>query len=169
MPTLFQTRLIALQRNLLNFAYSLTANRDDAYDLLQDTTLKVLDSESKYRNNTNFKGWVFTIMRNLFINNYRISVRNTVMTDSTDEQVLLNLSGESTGNEPEGAMTALEIRRALDSLPEDYRRPFSLFLQGYKYKEIAARYGLPLGTVKSRIFMARQRMQHLLASLKYDR
>lgn len=169
MPTLFQTRLIALQRNLLNFAYSLTANRDDAYDLLQDTTLKVLDSESKYRNNTNFKGWVFTIMRNLFINNYRISVRNTVVTDSTDEQVLLNLSGESTGYEPEGAMTALEIRRALDSLPEDYRRPFSLFLQGYKYKEIAARYGLPLGTVKSRIFMARQRMQHLLASLKYDR
>lgn len=134
MPTLFQTRLIALQRNLLNFAYSLTANRDDAYDLLQDTTLKVLDSESKYRNNTNFKGWVFTIMRNLFINNYRISVRNTVVTDSTDEQVLLNLSGESTGNEPEGAMTALEIRRALDSLPEDYRRPFALFLQGYKYK-----------------------------------
>ena len=169
MPTLFQTRLIALQRNLLNFAYSLTANRDDAYDLLQDTTLKVLDSESKYRNNTNFKGWVFTIMRNLFINNYRISVRNTVVTDSTDEQVLLNLSGESTGNEPEGAMTALEIRRALNSLPDDYRRPFSLFLQGYKYKEIAARYGLPLGTVKSRIFMARQRMQHLLASLKYDR
>ncbi|MBO4978028.1 MAG: RNA polymerase sigma factor [Muribaculaceae bacterium] len=169
MPTLFQTRLIALQRNLLNFAYSLTANRDDAYDLLQDTTLKVLDSESKYRNNTNFKGWVFTIMRNLFINNYRISVRNTVVTDSTDEQVLLNLSGESTGYEPEGAITALEIRRALNSLPDDYRRPFALFLQGYKYKEIAARYGLPLGTVKSRIFMARQRMQHLLASLKYDR
>ena len=64
----FQTRLLGIQRNLLNFAFSLTANRDDAYDLLQDTTLKALDNEDKYVENVNFKGWVFTIMRNLFIN-----------------------------------------------------------------------------------------------------
>ena len=67
----FQTRLMDLQANMLNFAYMLTSNRDDAYDLLQDTTLKALDNEDKYAEGTNFKGWVFTIMRNLFINNYR--------------------------------------------------------------------------------------------------
>ena len=68
--TAFQENLTKLQDNLLNFAYKLTSNRDDAYDLLQDTTLKALDNEDKYADNTNFKGWVFTIMRNLFINNY---------------------------------------------------------------------------------------------------
>ncbi len=67
----FQNKLMSLQGNLLNFAYMLTSNRDNAYDLLQDTTLKALDNESKYVDNTNFKGWVFTIMRNIFINNYR--------------------------------------------------------------------------------------------------
>ena len=65
----FQASLMQLQDNMLNFAYMLTSNRDDAYDLLQDTTLKVLDNEEKFAENTNFKGWVFTIMRNIFINN----------------------------------------------------------------------------------------------------
>ena len=57
----FQSNLMQLQGNLLNFAYMLTSNRDDAYDLLQDTTLKALDNEDKYAENTNFKGWVFTL------------------------------------------------------------------------------------------------------------
>ncbi len=74
--TTFQTRLMSLQANMLNFAYMLTSNRDDAYDLLQDTMLKVLDNRDKYTENTNFKGWVFTIMRNIFINNYRRVVRS---------------------------------------------------------------------------------------------
>ena len=72
----FQENLINLQSNLLNFAYMLTSNRDDAYDLLQDTTIKALDNEEKYAEGTNFKGWVFTIMRNIFINNYRRTVRS---------------------------------------------------------------------------------------------
>lgn len=71
----FQDRLLGLQDNLLNFAYMLTANREEAKDLLQDTTLKALDNEDKYIDNVNFKGWVFTIMRNIFINNYRRVVR----------------------------------------------------------------------------------------------
>ena len=84
----FQSNLMNLQSNMLNFAYMLTSNRDDAYDLLQDTTLKVLDNESKYAENTNFKGWVFTIMRNIFINNYRRTARAATMIDTTD-----NLAG----------------------------------------------------------------------------
>ena len=77
----FQEKLMGLQGNLLNFAYMLTSNRDDAYDLLQDTTLKALGNEDKYVENTNFKGWVFTIMRNIFINNYRRVARSaTVIT-----------------------------------------------------------------------------------------
>ena len=80
----FQTNLMNLQANLLNFAFMLTSNRDDAYDLLQDTTLKALDNEDKYAEGTNFKGWVFTIMRNIFINNYRRGVRAATIVDTTD-------------------------------------------------------------------------------------
>ena len=65
----FEERLVGLQGNLLNFAYQLTTNREQAEDLLQDTTLKALANEDKYVDNVNFKGWIFTIMRNIFINN----------------------------------------------------------------------------------------------------
>ncbi len=75
----FKNRLIGLQGNLLNFAYQLTANREQAEDLLQDTTLKALDNEEKYVDNVNFKGWIFTIMRNIFINNYRQTVRKATV------------------------------------------------------------------------------------------
>ena len=88
----FQTNLMDLQDNLLNFAYMLTSNRDDAYDLLQDTTLKAIDNRDKYADNTNFKGWVFTIMRNLFINNYRRASRAATMVDTTDNLYHLSLS-----------------------------------------------------------------------------
>ena len=97
----FQNNLMNLQSNMLNFAYMLTSNRDDAYDLLQDTTLKVLDNESKYAENTNFKGWVFTIMRNIFINNYRRTARAATMIDTTDNLYHLNLSQDSGLDSPE--------------------------------------------------------------------
>ena len=88
----FKSNLMALQSNLLNFAYMLTSNRDDAYDLLQDTTLKALDNEEKYAENTNFKAWVMTIMRNIFINNYRRTQRTATVVDTTDNLYLINLS-----------------------------------------------------------------------------
>ena len=87
--------LTKMQDNLLNFAMMLTSNRDDAYDLLQDTSLKVLANEDKYAEDTNFKGWVFTIMRNIFINNYRRVVRSATVIDTTDDLFHLNLSQDS--------------------------------------------------------------------------
>ncbi len=159
----FQANLISLQANMLNFAYMLTSNRDDAYDLLQDTTIKVLDNQDKYTENTNFKGWVFTIMRNLFINNYRRSVRQATMVDTTDNLIHLNLSQESGLDTPEGSYTAQEIQGAIDALPEEFRVPFSMMVAGYKYTEIAEEMNLPLGTIKSRIFFARKRLQERFA------
>ena len=67
----FTKALVGIQDDLLRFAYKLTADREDANDLLQETSLKALDNEDKYTPETNFKGWVYTIMRNIFINNYR--------------------------------------------------------------------------------------------------
>ncbi len=158
----FQTKLLDIQSNLLNFAYMLTSNRDDAYDLLQDTTLKVLDNEDKYVENTNFKGWVFTIMRNIFINNYRKVVRSATVIDQTEDLYHLNLPQESGFETPEGSVAAKEITAAIESFSDEYRIPFSMHVAGYKYNEIAEKMNLPLGTVKSRIFFARQRLQVML-------
>ena len=157
-----QTKLLAIQKNMLSFAYNLTSNRDDAYDLLQDTTLKVLDNQDKYVDNVNFKGWVFTIMRNIFINNYRKVVRSATVIDQTEDLYHLNLPQDSGFETPEGSIAANEIGDAINSFADEYRIPFSMHVAGYKYNEIAEQMNLPLGTVKSRIFFARQRLQEML-------
>ena len=162
----FQSNLMNLQSNMLNFAYMLTSNRDDAYDLLQDTTLKVLDNESKYAENTNFKGWVFTIMRNIFINNYRRTARAATMIDTTDNLYHLNLSQDSGLESPEESYGASEIGAAIESFSDEYRIPFSMHVAGYKYNEIAEHMNLPLGTVKSRIFFARKKLQERFADYR---
>ena len=162
----FQSNLMNLQSNLLNFAFMLTSNRDDAYDLLQDTTLKALDNEDKYPENTNLKGWVFTIMRNIFINNYRRSVRSATVVDTTDNLYHLNLSQESGFETPEESYGAGEITAAINEFSDEYRIPFSMHVAGYKYNEIADHMNLPLGTVKSRIFFARKKLQERFASYK---
>jgi RNA polymerase sigma-70 factor (ECF subfamily) len=162
----FQSNLMGLQANLLNFAYMLTSNRDEAYDLLQDTTLKALDNEDKYAENTNFKGWVFTIMRNIFINNYRRAGRAATVVDTTGNLYHLNLNQDSGLESPEDSYGASEISDAINSFPDEYRIPFSMHVAGYKYNEIAERMNLPLGTVKSRIFFARKRLQESFADYR---
>lgn len=158
----FQTRLLGLQNNLLNFAYQLTSNREQAQDLLQDTTLKALDNEDKYVDNVNFKGWIFTIMRNIFINNYRQNVRKATVIDQTEDLYHLNISQDSGLSTPEGSYAVKEISVALNSFSDDYRIQFNMFVAGYKYNEIAEAMNLPLGTVKSRIFFARKTLRKQL-------
>ena len=161
-----QAALMGLQSNLLNFAYMLTSNRDDAYDLLQDTTLKVLDNQEKYEEGTNFKGWVFTIMRNIFINNYRRASRAATVVDTTENLYHLNISQDSGIEAPENSFAAKEIQEAIDSFSDEYRIPFSMHVAGYKYNEIAEKMNLPLGTVKSRIYAARQSLQKRFADYR---
>ncbi len=162
----FHNSLMSLQANLLNFAYMLTSNRDDAYDLLQDTTLKALDNEDKYADNTNFKGWIFTIMRNIFINNYRREQRAATVVDTSDNLYHLNLSQDSGFESPEESFHANEITNAINEFPDEYRIPFSMHVAGYKYNEIAEQMSLPLGTVKSRIFFARKKLQERFADYR---
>lgn len=162
----FQKQLLDLQDNMLNFAFILTADREEARDLLQDTTLKVLDNQEKYTDNTNFKGWVFTIMRNIFINNYRRMVRNQTMVDKTEDLYHLSMPQESGFMTPEGAFNVKEITKVINNFPDEYRIPFSMHVAGYKYNEIAEKMNLPLGTVKSRIFFARQKLQSILKDYK---
>lgn len=150
----------------MNFAYQLTTNREQAQDLLQDTTLKALDNEDKYVDNVNFKGWIFTIMRNIFINNYRQTVRKATVIDQTEDLYHLNICQDSGLDTPDGSFAVQEISKAINSFSDDYRIPFSMHVAGYKYQEIAEKMHLPLGTIKSRIFFARQRLQSMLKDYK---
>lgn len=157
----FKTSVIGMQGNLLSFALKLTPNREEAHDLVQDTTLKALDNEAKFTDNTNFSGWMLTIMRNIFINNYRKKVRENTVVDTTEDLYHLNVSQEGVIT-PDGAYAAGEITTLLEGFPADYRQPFSMHVAGYKYEEIAEKLDMPLGTVKSRIFFTRKRLRELL-------
>ena len=162
----FRKDLISVQEELLRFAYKLTADKEEANDLLQETSLKALDNEDKYMPDTNFKGWMYTIMRNIFINNYRKTVRDQTFVDQTDNLFHLNFSQESGFDSTEGAYDLKEIHRVVNALPKDYRVPFAMYVSGFKYREIAEKLGLPLGTVKSRIFFTRQRLQNELKDFR---
>lgn len=163
----FQKNILNMQDNMFNFAMMLTANKDDAQDLLQDTTLKALDNQDKYVDNVNFKGWILTIMRNIFINNYRKIVRSQTIIDQTEDLYHLNLPQDSGFDMPDKAYSIKEINKAINHLSKDLKIPFSMFLAGYKYNEIAEILSMPLGTVKSRIFFARQELQAELKDYKY--
>ena len=158
----FRKDLIGVQAELLRFAYKLTANREEANDLLQETFLKALDNEEKYVPDTNFKGWMYTIMRNIFINNYRKIVRDQTFIDTTDNYYHLNLPQDSGFESAEGAYDLKEMHRIVNALPREHKIPLSMHVSGFKYREIAEKLGLPLGTVKSRIFFTRQRLQQEL-------
>ena len=155
----FKKNLLGVQEELLRFAYKLTADREEANDLLQETSLKALDNEDKYLPDTNFKGWMYTIMRNIFINNYRKIVRDQTFVDHTDNLYHLSMPQDSGFDSTEGAYDMKEIHRIVGLLPKEYRIPFAMHVSGFKYREIAEKLGLPLGTVKSRIFFTRQRLQ----------
>lgn len=164
----FESRLIELQNNMMNFALTLTSNREEAKDLLQETTLRALDNKDKYYENVNFKGWVFTIMHNIFVNNYRRIVRSQTMIDQTENLYHLNMPQDSGFDSPEGAFTMSEISKVINSFSDEYKVPFSMHVSGFKYEEIAQTLGLPIGTVKSRIFFARKRLQEMLKDYQYQ-
>ena len=164
---LFEQSLLGLQNNMMNFALSLTTNMEAAEDSLQETSLRVLNNREKYYENVNFKGWVFTIMHNLFVNNYRKIVRQQTVFDNTENLYHLNLPQDSGFDTPDGAFTVKEINKAINSFTDEYKVPFSMHVSGYKYKEIALHLGLPIGTVKSRIYFARQRLQKMLKEFRH--
>lgn len=163
----FERELVGLQSNMFSFALSLTADRTNAEDLMQETSLRVLNNKEKYKPDTNFKGWVFTVMRNLFINNYHRGVRTQNIIDDNADLSYLGAHTDSEGmGTPDHEVTLKEINKAIESLEDAYQVPFSLYLSGFKYKEISEQLELPIGTVKSRIFFARKRLQEQLRDFR---
>ncbi len=159
----FNQKVMGFRSALKYFAISLTQDRDDAQDLLQDTLYKAILYKERFTESTNLKAWLYTIMKNTFINNYRRSVKTRQIVDQTKDLYFLNIPQQNSEISPLSQIAHKDIKKALESLDESIRIPFLMYFEGYKYKEIADRFGLPIGTVKSRIFLARKR---LMVSLK---
>lgn len=163
----FNEALIGLENNLHAFAMSFTRNNDDAKDLTQETMLKAITYRNYYTPQTNFKAWVFTIMRNIFINQYRRKVKSgTIFDNSEDLKLLVNT--KDTSFSPMNSIIEKEIDKQIDKLEKDYKEPFELHFQGFKYKEIADQLEIPIGTVKSRIFIARKKLMSFLPDYNYS-
>ena len=157
--TRIEQELLKLKEYMYNFAFSLTLNKSDAEDLLQETFLKVLDNQEKFTQDVNFKGWVTTIMKNLFINNYRRVLQEQSILDTPEDRDGMEYLREMPLG-GDGILAEKEISRSIAALPEEYEKPFRMHLEGFKYEEIAQELALPVGTVKSRIFAARKRLQN---------
>lgn len=162
----FYKKIVSVQESMLTVALRLTANRDEARELMQETTLRVLSNREKYVENTNFKGWCYQIMKHIFINDYHRILRERFCLNKDAD--LYNLQEEyNYGLTTPGDPCDLEaINAAIDGLSEELRIPFSLYLAGFKYVEIAEQLGKPLGTVKNLIFTARQHLKKELVDFR---
>jgi RNA polymerase sigma-70 factor (ECF subfamily) len=144
---------------LHSFAFNLTKNSEDAKDLYQETAYRAMTNMDKFRPGTNLKAWLFTIMKNIFINNYRKKNKANTIVDSTDNLYYINSTVSAIDNRAESSIMMKELVRLIEKLDDSIRVPFLMHYQGYKYQEIADYLDLPLGTVKSRIFFARKELK----------
>lgn len=158
----FDNKFNKMSTLLHSFAYNLTKNGEDAKDLFQETAFRAMTNREKFRDGTNFKAWLFTIMKNIFINNYRKKVKANTIIDSTDNLYYINSSQNITDNKAESTMLMKELSSRIEKLDGSIRIPFMMHYKGFKYQEIAEELDLPLGTVKSRIFFARKELKQVI-------
>jgi RNA polymerase sigma factor (sigma-70 family) len=159
----FNQMLVTNTEFLKPFAFTLTRDNETAKDLLQETMFRALSNKDKYYAGTNIKAWLYTIMRNIFINNYRRKVKQNTIFDSTPNDFLLNYQQATVSNDAEASLKMKEIQNAIHELPEIFKSPFILYFEGYKYHEIAHILSEPLGTIKSRIHFARKLLKEQIS------
>lgn len=156
----FHYKLVSLEHNLNRFAYKLTADKEDARDLVQETFLKALKYYNKYVYESNFKAWTYTIMKNTFINNYRRSTKQNIFKPMTNDfSKYYSLTSDYIL--PDSEYSSKELEKAIDSLDDDFRLPFKMHYEGFKYQEIAEKLEVKLGTIKSRIYFARKMLMKI--------
>jgi RNA polymerase sigma-70 factor (ECF subfamily) len=163
----FNTLVLRQAGSLKTYALRFTHDADDANDLVQDTLLKAITYYNKFKEGTNLKGWLYTIMKNTFINNYRRFVKISSFVTKTDDISSSQLSYSATLNGGEQKFVMDDIKSALSNLQEEYYIPFTMYFEGFKYHEIAEQLDIPIGTVKTRIHVARKLLKKDLKV--YDR
>jgi len=158
----FNAQFDALTQVMERFAYKLTKNSEEAKDLFQETAFRAMSNWEKFRPGTNLKAWLLTIMKNIFINNYRKKSKANTIIDSTDNMFYINSGANTIRNGAESNIMMDELEAMIDNLDDSLKVPFEMHYLGYKYQEIADKLRLPLGTVKSRIFFARKELKSMI-------
>jgi RNA polymerase sigma-70 factor (ECF subfamily) len=152
--------MMQVETSSLNaFAYNLTKNSEEAKDLYQETAIRAITNKEKFNPGTNLKAWLFTIMKNIFINNYRKKMKKNTIIDNTDNMYFINSGSHIIDNDAGRNILMSELNKMIKNLDENFRIPFEMHFDGYKYQEISDELSLPLGTVKSRIFFARKELK----------
>lgn len=166
-PSSFKDNLIAQMPVLKKFAKKFTPELADMDDLVQDTLLKAMISFEKYQRGSNLKAWLYVLMKNIYINGYRKLNQKRKFNNTTNVArfYFSTLSHHENGGERK--LITTDINMALEQLKSIFNHPFELFLMGYKYDEIASSLHLPVGTVKTRIFVARTQLKSMLADYKF--
>ena len=159
----FSQALISNADYLKPFAITLTRDTETAKDLLQETIYRALDNREKYNSGTNIKAWLYTIMRNIFINDYRRRSKQNTIFDASPNDFLLDHNQPRITNDAESVLVMKDVQAAIHQLPQIFRDPFLLYFEGYKYNEIAQILREPLGTIKSRIHFARKLLKQQLS------
>jgi RNA polymerase sigma-70 factor (ECF subfamily) len=163
----FYATLLGQQESLLFYAKNLTSDTDNAQDLLQETMLKALTYRDKFNQDTNLKAWVFTIMRNTFINNYRRNRCVKKVFETTNTAFHFKIEHDKGYPSPESIYSSKEITKGINALEDAYKIPLNMYIEGFKYIEIAEELKLPLGTVKNRIFSSRKKLEKSLKEFNY--
>ncbi len=172
---IFEKEFLPHVEALKTFAYYLTYNDNDANDLVQETYMKAFRFAEKFDKGTNAKAWLFRILKNAYINDYRKKskqpdrvdfedVINYHKSDDVTDNKYLNLKEESIDE-----MMGDEITKAINSLPPEFRTVILLAdIEDFSYKEISKIIGVPIGTVRSRLFRARNTLKDLLKKYAFS-
>ena len=157
-PDYFMYDLVQLQEQLFYYALQLTEDREDALDLVQETSFKALKNRNRLHNNDHIRAWLYTILKNTYINYLRSSHYRQLTHDSEE---LNNYAAQSSGSNgaPYDQLEKKELYEIIGMLPGAYERPIKMFLAGYSYKEISENMKIPIGTVKSRIHLGKKQLR----------
>jgi RNA polymerase sigma-70 factor (ECF subfamily) len=162
----FGTEIMQYQRILRPFAFNLTHSMEESEDLIQDTFYRAIANKDKFSEGTNIKAWLFTIMKNIFINNYRKKKNQNTYLDDSENQYVLGGMMANREDEADSPYEMTNIKDRIELVESTYLDAFMMYFNGYKYEEIANHMGIPLGTVKSRIFLARRKMIEQLRGIR---
>jgi RNA polymerase sigma-70 factor (ECF subfamily) len=156
-PDYFIYDLVQLQEQLFYYALQLTEDREDALDLVQETSFKALKNRNRLHNNDHIRAWLYTILKNTYINYLRSSHYRQLIHDTDELNNYASPNGGINGA-PYEQLEKKELYEIIDLLPGAYEKPIKMFLSGYSYKEIAKQMNIPIGTVKSRIHLGKKQI-----------